>query len=282
MNPVHCNRTFWVIVPFLLGSIPPDAVAANVTVPIPSVRVMDNSCTSWQVMQTYTATPVDESVLMQLEGYPVYEVEGHFHASGTYGTGTYLHYHPMRFSSSTPTGKLAEINRAIFGTPTPSVGQTRTWREDHGGGCAASDGLRECVGVFVGYRSHAEVSEPLTFPFGVCSGVPPVGVSCSFDSGSARLDLGSGPSGVRSGSVGVGVSCTASTSYRITRIDGAGLGQGGGTMDGMSIKDMTVNDRPLPYVGQMDSVGSLVVGVTADVQGVGAQNISAILRIDIP
>jgi len=116
-------------------------------VPIPSINVINNSCTTWRITQTYTATEVPDSIVNALAQWSAYSYEDHFHAQGYSGQrGRWTAFHSM---SGTPTQKLEVINNAVFGTKSPRLGMVKTLINTHQGTCAAEEGLRECVGIFV-------------------------------------------------------------------------------------------------------------------------------------
>lgn len=257
------------------------ALARTVVVPVPSISVKKNICYRWVVAETYTATAVPASVVDQLQGFTVFSYEDHFHAGGYPGgvggwnrlTAGYLHD-----MTGTPDQKLATINTKIFNTPVPSVGMTRTVELAHTGTCAYEEGLRECVGVFVS-NSKAEMRsrEPTTFPFGMCSGVPPVGVDCSFDTSYASIDLGVGGVGDRRGSSSISVSCSRPVVYRVSVLDHSN------DPVGFTVRDVTIEGGPSPFLSAgVNARETLSVTVVASASAEGHFATQRILRIDIP
>lgn len=260
----------------LLTFCSPDAAyAGQVVVPIPSIQVIDNTCTTWNIIETYTATPVDENILEELRFQSAYGWKEHFHAGGYPGGGGWGAYWGMEGS---PSDKLATINRSVFGVSEPPVGMTSTYRIHHGGTCAADEGLRECVGIFVSNTRNAQITrEPTTFPMGVCSGVPPAGVSCLFESSYSPVDLGTGGRGTRVGTTSVSVRCSRPVVYRVSEVPGTV------DPDSMQIVTLRVEGGPLPYVSPgTQATENLTIEVEAKVSSEGFLSTQRVLRIDIP
>lgn len=261
----------------ILLAITQPSDAAEAVAPIVSIEIRMNTCNNWAIHQTYTATPVDNSIVEQLGQYNYYSWNVHFHTQnypghvGKWTTPTPLH--------GSPADKLAAINRAIFSTPDPTPGQTKTIVNQHQGSCAASEGLRECVGVFVSSSNDEhKTREPTTFPAGMCAGIPPTGTQCDFTTPNAVVDLGTGSSGRRSGGVAVTVQCTAATDFRITNVTTTP-----GSSGEITNVAVTADGRPLPTELHGEAGVTVIdLGVTADVSGEGRHGISQILRIDIP
>ncbi|PXV54977.1 UNVERIFIED_ORG: hypothetical protein DFO51_104154 [Aeromonas veronii] len=252
------------------------AYSTTITVPIPSIRVTQNTCNVWHIEQTYTATPVDSSVLEQLNSYGAFSHLSHFHADVRPQFGDY--WTTESVMQGTPQQKLAAINKKVFNTEYPTEWQQVTFRNSHGGACAQELGRRECVGIFVSPATGGFHSpEPTTFPLGVCSGVPPVGVSCSFDAGAASVDLGTGRPGSRYGEVDVSVSCSRAVDYRISVL---GTWAGGG---GISDIRVTANGNELPAVLHSTSgADNITLGVSAHVALIGHNSSNGILLLDLP
>lgn len=258
-----------------------DAEGGYVMVPIPSIRVINNTCQKWSVGLTYTATRMPSSVIEPLGGFSFFTYNDHFHAHGyPGGIGAWNRVPPTFIfkMSGSPQNKLDLINYTLFKTNRPAEGRTAYITVDHSGTCAADEGLRECVGVFVSNsRSNQYTHEPSTFPFGMCSGVPPVGVSCSFDSSYASIDLGLGGAGDRRGSSSISVSCSRPVVYRVSVLDH--------TSDpvGLTVRDVTIEGGPSPYISAgVNAHESLSVTVAASTTSEGHFSTQRILRIDIP
>ncbi len=251
-----------------------NAYGDTAVIPIPSIRVDYNLCKKWSVTVTYTATPVPSSVLDQLTPINAIGLYGHFHADGRPG-GEWKTLTPV---SGSPSQKLDSINAGVFGDPRPQIGRTTTATVWHEGSCAADQGLRECVGIFVSpsYGIHRS-NEPTTFPMGLCSGIPPTGTSCEFDSPNGSVSLGTGGVGSRGGTTAVHVSCSRPVVYRVSELPG--------TADPASLQivTLTVQGAPLPYVSPgTQATENLTIGVEAKVSSEGFLSTQRVLRIDIP
>ncbi|TNI56704.1 hypothetical protein CF126_09675 [Aeromonas dhakensis] len=248
----------------------------QVVIPIPSVQVDLTDCENWWITQTYTATAVPGSVLSQLEPMWAFSYDNHLHAQHYKGKkGRWVTDRDMY---GTAEEKLAMINKAVFGTKKPKPGRTKRFKNEHGGSCAADEGLRECVGVFVmpliGERYG---KEPTTFPLGMCAGMPPALVSCEFDDGFRSVDLGSGGRGTRGGSTTVSVRCTRPVVYRVSELPG------NADPDSLQIVSLTVQGGTLPYVSPGTQANeNLTIEVEAKVSSEGLLSTQRVLRIDIP
>lgn len=267
------------VVSFLIAGVSPPSFAGpypeQVVVPIPSVQVTSNSCSYWTVIQTYTATPVPGSVLAQLEPYGAFSYVDHFHAQNFPDGGQW--YTDLNLTG-TASDKLAAINNAVFGVYEPTVGMTKTRENGHNGTCAADEGLRECVGIFVSpVQGDFRTKEPTTFPFGICSGIPPVGVSCHFDTAYGTVGLGSGGRGMRVGTTTVSVGCSRPVVYRVSELPGPV------DPDSLQIVTLNVQGMPLPYVSPgTQATENLTIEVEAKVSSEGFLSTQRVLRIDIP
>lgn len=283
----HTTRSFrylptrWIhrfVISIIIISTPAIFNVCNASVvPIVSVQILSNTCNNWTIRQTYTATEVPDSVLIQLQGYTYFQSTTHFHVPDSADTagGFWYANSPM---AGTPEQKLARINKSIFGTERPTPGRTTTFQNAHAGGCAADQGLRECVGIFVNTTPDTLYSrEPYVFPFGVCSGIPPVGKVCSFSSPSANVDLGSGKAGDRLGEIKILAECSGNTAYRIAVLS-SGADDGG-------LKDIsvTVDGHPAPaLLNGVAGINEINIGVRATAGAVGKLRATRTLRIDIP
>lgn len=248
-------------------------------IPIVSFEIVSNTCTTWTITETYTATPVSSSVLTQLEGHNTYSYDKHYHSDNPTGQLNGLWETNKRMTGSLEN-KLEAINLSVFQTPHPKVGQTRTFQNYHEGTCAADQNMRECVGIFVSptYGAHRTPnSPPDTFPEGLCVEIPPTNVSCSFASPTATVDLGTGGMGSRHGSETIGYSCTRPTTYQVS------LSSQPDDTSGIKINRVTWDGGELPYVGTYSgTVNSALLGVDAVVNKEGRLGSSRVLLITIP
>lgn len=250
----------------------------TVIIPVVSINITANTCTSWEIQQTWTATPAPASVIQQLTSYNYFSTTSHYHASNDNTNGSWT---TSTLMSGNNTLKLAQINKQIFGTSTPFVGQRTTHRNSHAGSCAADKNMRECVGLFVSETQgnhYTPTTPPTTFPAGMCSGIPPVGVSCTFDTIASTVHLGSGGRGGRHGETSISYSCSRPTSYRIRATNSPD------DDSGISITNMYIDGHPLPYVGSTSSGGVMRsrLAVEAVVTKEGSLGTSRVLYIDIP
>lgn len=245
-----------------------------VVVPIPSISVDNNNCNTWQIKETYTAVPVPSSVLEQLIPNEWVSTGDHFHYEPGQG-GSWRTPYGMR---GTPSDKLRTINAMVFGTYEPTVGMTKTITVSHRGGCAADHGMRECVGIFVAPTMGKHwTKDPVTFPMGLCSGIPPTGVSCQFESPDGTVSLGSGGRGSRGGTTAVHVSCSRPVVYRVSELPGPA------DPASLQIVTLTVQGAPLPYVSPgTQATENLIIEVEAKVSSEGFLSTQRVLRIDIP
>lgn len=247
---------------------------AQVVVPIPSVQVVSNECSVWRINKTYTATKVPGSVLSTLDLAGAFSINSHFHTNNYPGGGKWETDSEL---IGTAEEKLAQINKAVFRESEPAVGQIATYTNSHLGTCAADEGLRECVGIFVSPRKGEFTSTaPLTFPFGACSGIPPASVSCHFASASGTVGLGAGGRGTRVGTTTVSVGCTRPVAYRVSELPGTV------DPDSLQIVTLKVQGVPLPYVSPgTQATENLTIEVEAKVSSEGFLSTHRVLRIDI-
>lgn len=280
-TPSNNKSAYLAVILILLQTLWSNSLAARsstrstVILPIPSLTLTDNTCFSWHGEITYTATPMPSSILLELEQYRWFGYDGHFHVDTNTKHGVWYTPYSM---TGTPEEKLQDINNKIFGIKNPPAGMTKSHHVGHVGGCAADEGMRECSGIFVHEsRTINRGYEPITFPFGVCSGVPPVGPSCTFDSPTASINLGNGGRGTRVGASDIHVSCTRPVIYRVSVQPGAV------DPDSLQIRSLKIEGRFPPYVSPgTQTRETLSVTVEATVSSEGVFSTSRVLRIDIP
>lgn len=201
------------------------ALAGPVIGPMPSpLNVYENTCSHWRVGITYTATPLsDADMVLANQGYNWFSTDQHMHyvRGGTAANATLMD----PFHSSSNAGMVSDINRVLFGTPTPAVGQQRTLSWTHDGGCANDIGMTECVGILIGrqqnmsWRPHQEVA---VFPTSSrCFHVPPAAGSCNFDVPSKATELGVVGAEGAATDIPLTYSCSGSApKYRVGMADG--------------------------------------------------------------
>ncbi|HDZ8912408.1 TPA: hypothetical protein RUX44_000717 [Aeromonas hydrophila] len=249
----------------------------NVVVPIPSVEMEKHStCKSWSAKVIYTATLMPANIIDQLTPMGSFSTGEHFHVNQNPNGGSWL---TTEYLEGTNINKLEKINYNIFRSENPEPGMQAFTFVSHGGSCAADEGLKECVGVFVHPSTGNHVSlEPTTFPFGACAGIPPTNVSCEFEPNATTIDLGTGGPGNRVGKGSIRVMCTGNTEFRIQAIKSTP-----GTDNGISGLDIRLEGQPLPYIGMYDGQESydLNVDVSASVHGEGVHITTSVLRIDV-
>lgn len=263
----------------LLAAPSGSALATTVNIPIPSIRIIENTCSIWTIDLTYTATPVDSSLIGVLMNYGSWSNNSHYHADNGSYDGRWVTSN--NFRTHTAEERLQEINVSVFGRPDPAAGASIHGKVSHNGACAADLGRRECVGIFVATGAASEHytpgTEPPTFPFGMCSGVPPALVSCSFDTSVLPIDLGYGTVGARVGKGVVSVTCSRPTKLRIAVTDWAN------DTNGSTLDKISIDGQSLPYVGSNPggSVG-LPVEVSVTAQRPGRISLTRVLNVSIP
>ncbi|WP_368204679.1 hypothetical protein [Aeromonas sp. s5] len=277
----------WRILPAIIVSLPASVLAmdgergdpGNVIIPITSTQINKNTCSEWEIQQTYTATLMPRSTIDSLSQYNSFSTDNHYHAglAGTSDTGVWYTTIDM---SGTPEMKLNRINREIFGTSNPPPGTVVTFRNSHNGYCAADQNMRECVGVFVHAVKGKHVTPervPTTLPDGFCVGIPPADISCSFSTNNALIDLGTGGMGKRAGRASVSYSCTRPTMFRVSMVPH------NADRSGIQIDAVRVDGQPLPASGTYQSgTQQMQVDVEAVVSELGKVGTSRVLYIDIP
>ncbi|WP_205647190.1 reverse transcriptase domain-containing protein [Aeromonas jandaei] len=147
----------------------------------------NNKCVTWDVSLTIVASELDPSELKDIMTYPNYTVR-HMHAlARRYGYPAEREFH-----SDTAEGRLGEINRWLFGTDHPKIGQTVTKTDGHSGDCTFQYGdPPECFGVLLGSRTNTwdpHVGPPPNV--GGCRNVPAANMGCTFTLPAASLDVG--------------------------------------------------------------------------------------------
>lgn len=252
-------------------------VSYAAVVPIPSIRMISNTCSAWHAEVTYTATTVPDELVEQLANYTHYSTWEHFHAANYPGGGQWIASVGMTGNN---LNKLALINYTIFETYRPKPGQAVNQQIYHGGGCAGDEGLRECVGIFVNTSNAAVISPtPTTFPAGLCVGIPPANTSCTFDRDNENVNLGTGGPGERVGNTGVNVNCSRQTAYRIQDLSAGSSGPDSNVYD----VNVEVGGKPLPATfTSSGGTDNHLITVRGKVRGSGTVSTSRILRIDIP
>lgn len=196
---------------------------AAVVGPVSSgMTVRSNTCTDWDVVVTYTAKALEPDDYDGLMGFTHYTASNHLHHN--LGNDYLSLTLENQFRATNSVGRVAEINQKIFGTDTPTIGQTSSAEYVHSGGCALDKGLRECVGIIVAPGSEVRYprgTEPTVFPLSArCLKIPPAAGSCMFDAPSASRDLGAiGPKGGGT-DIPLTYRCTGSPPTYQIRMDG--------------------------------------------------------------
>lgn len=146
-----------------------------------------NTCTGWAATTTLVASELNDEELKDLMTYPGYTFRHMHELGGEYGYGT-----ERVFRSDTTEGRLGEINRWLYGTENPKIGQAVVKSDGHNGDCPSShNDPPECFGVLLGYASMEW--DPRSRPppnVGGCKTVPPTGNGCKFTLPVANLDVG--------------------------------------------------------------------------------------------
>lgn len=228
--------------------------AATVVVPFPLVNVTSNTGADiyggehWRGTVTYTATPVDESVLQQLDAMESFSFDQHYRVNRLYDgshQGSFVTNLPLIEGTSSDHSsieKLRTINRRVFGQPDPQPGQTAAYPVSHDGLSAKGVGYHECVGIFVAPTSGTHVAPKdinggwrNVFPINACSDVPPMYGTCRFDLPALTIDLGAGGLGVRKKQVSIAVTCSKSLLAAIGVAPSDGLYAFGNHLEGRGI-----------------------------------------------
>ncbi|WP_288728206.1 hypothetical protein [uncultured Aeromonas sp.] len=167
---------------------------------VTDVQFVTNTCNYWSANITFSALPYSEAQVRSWDwNHPYHSVDnayyGGFHVHQDKKGLSYNTLASFHSPANDIRGRLDEINQTVMGQKNPPVGATKVLRHGHNGECAADYGNRECIGIFVGDNSGANMlpsgSLPLTIPGGsVCWGVPIANRYCEWGDLSLTIDHG--------------------------------------------------------------------------------------------
>lgn len=251
----------------------PTLVRGDVVVPIPTLlNVQYQANNHWIASIQYTATLMPDSVLAPLSGNMGFDPYGGTFTNLDYGASVVHHYITYKVASADElTGKLAAINKAIFGTDTPQSGQTSTGSYDHTVGAARDPyehGYIPCVGTllsrYVGLHLVPKGTMPPSFPANMCLVIPQAPAKCEFDVADASIHYGIILPGTHSGTVPVYMKCSRSTTVHV-RLHNAAAGTTDVIESDQMKSRISINNQPLPYSTTVDGADTFNVTATSTI-----------------
>lgn len=235
----------------------PASAGPGTTYEIPGYTIYDNSCSFWRarlagVQGQLTSSTIIDAAKRMPPG-PLILTWGHKHVNED-GTSVWNRYSSFELPDDLNSDGVERALSLAVSEP-----MLRTW---HGGGCAMSYGLTECVGLALA-RSYDPTDTYLPL---VCENVPPpppVPVVCSLSTSHIILDITTNGAGEGHGVAGFRVRCNASTV--VTMISHWGGGYRTGhivTFDGGD--RMAVEFCPRRTGVCIDGTGQAVLPITDD------------------